>query len=803
MRSLRLATRQLTASPGITAVAVITLAAGIGLNTAMFSVLNTFLLRPLPIDEPERVFRLDRVSAQEPQGSHRGPNYLEIEGRTQDVAEVAAFIHWGHTIAEPGRPARYVECLRVSARFFDVFRIQPALGRAFRPDEDAEARNGVIILSDSFWRSRYSADPNVVGRIVRLDRQPVEIVGVLPASAEVRPLFGVIDVYRPLGLSDEERSFRSETLFQIVGRYRSGVSAAEAQARFEVVAGQLAADRPQENSGLALRATPIQSTVQDNAGTTIMVLLVGLSGFVLLIACANLANLLMVRAMTRSREFAMRAALGASTGQLVWPVVSESLLLAVAGGVSSWLLSMWITEWLARQLSGDGPPLVFPVDWRVLAFGNLGAVITALLVGVAPAWVVSRINANEVLKSGARGMTGGPSHSRFRTALIVTQVALTLVLLAGASAFGYGIRRLLTPDVGWSPAPLVAGRLLLAGHDDEGERLIFFRRRQERRAALPGVRPASIDVDLPLFGFLPGQRAYVVEARERPASGKESTAMTNLVSPEYFDTVGTRIVLGRGFLPTDRRDSHRVAVINEAMANALFPRGDAIGHRLGRVDKDPEWAEIVGIARDVRFVSLDTPPTAFQMYKPLAQEPWGFVMATVRAADGVSTAALVEPFRRAVAELDPNVAILNLMPVPALIAKDNRGLVIVNQLLTGFAALGLFLAALGLYGVIVRLVAQRAPEIGIRIALGATFGQVVSLIVAAGFRMMLFGVGVGLLGAVALTRAINSHLPGLASNNALTVSAAAALLTLVAVLACYVPARRAARVDALAAIRSE
>src|SRR4051812_41347112 len=803
MTTVRLAMRQLTASPAFTAVAVITLAAGIGLNTAMFSVLNTFLLRPLPIHEPERVFRLDRVSAQEPQGSHRGPNYLEIEGRTQDVAEVAAFIHWGHTIAEPGRPARYVECLRVSARFFDVFRIQPALGRAFRPDEDAEGRNGVIILSDSFWRSRYSADPNVVGRIVRLDRQPAEIVGVLPAGAELRPLFGVIDAYRPLGLSDEERSFRSETLFQIVGRYRPGVSAAEAQARFEVVAGQLAADRPQENSGLALRATPIQSTVQDNAGTTIMVLLVGLSGFVLLIACANLANLLMVRAMTRSREFAMRAALGASTGQLVWPVVSESLLLAVAGGVSSWLLSMWITEWLARQLSGDGPPLVFPVDWRVLAFGNLGAVITALLVGVAPAWVVSRINANEVLKSGARGMTGGPSHSRFRTALIVTQVALTLVLLAGASAFGYGIRRLLTPDVGWSPAPLVAGRLLLAGHDDEGERLIFFRRLQERLAALPGVRTASVDVDLPLFGFLPGQRAYVVEARERPASGKESTAMTNLVSPEYFDTVGTRIVLGRGFLPTDRRDSHRVAVINEAMANALFPRGDAIGHRLGRVDKDPGWAEIVGTARDVRFVSLDAPPPAFQMYKPLAQEPWGFVMATVRAADGVSTAALVEPFRRGVAELDPNVAILNLMPVRALIAKDNRGLVIVNQLLAGFAALGLFLAALGLYGVIARLVAQRAPEIGIRIALGATFGQVVSLIVAAGFRMMLFGVAVGLLGAVALTRVINSHLPGLASNNALTVSAAAALLTLVAVLACYVPARRAARVDALAAIRSE
>ncbi len=239
------------------------------------------------------------------------------------------------------------------------------------------------------------------------------------------------------------------------------------------------------------------------------------------------------------------------------------------------------------------------------------------------------------------------------------------------------------------------------------------------------------------------------------------------------------------------------------MANVLFPRGDAIGHRLGRVDKGPEWAEIIGIARDVRFVTLGAVPTAFQVYKPLAQEPWGFVMATVRAADGASAAALVEPFRRAVTDLDPDVAILNLMPVPALIAKDNRPLAIVNQLLAGFAALGLFLAALGLYGVIARLVTQRAPEIGIRIALGATFGQIVSLILGAGFRMMLFGMVVGLLGAVVLTRAINSALPNLASNTAVTLCAASALLMLVAAVACYVPARRAARVDPLAAIRSE
>jgi putative ABC transport system permease protein len=803
MTTIRFALRQLLRSPGFSAIAVITLALGIGLNAAMFSVLNTFLLRPLSFAEPDRLFRLHRFSVQTPEGSHRAPNYLEIERQSRQVADLAGYGFWGFTLTEPGHAAVMGNSLRVSANFLDVLRIQPAMGRTFRPEEDAVGRNRVIILSDVFWRSRYGADPSILGRVVKLDDEAVEVVGVLPPNEGMRMLFGV-DFLRPLALNEEERSFRSETLFQILGRYRPVVTPAAAQAHFDVVAGRLVADRPQENSALALRTAPLQSMRLDSTSRMITYLLLGLSGFVLLIACANLANLLIARAMERSREFAMRAALGASPAQLVRPLAAECLLLVALGAAASVPLSMWTTEWLGRQLAGDGPPLVFVHDWRVLGFAIAAAFVTALLVGVAPGWLISHVNVNDTLKSGARGSTVDPTHHRFRNALIVGQVALTLVLLAGAAAFARGINHLVAREAGWTPGPLVSGRIGLRGYDNQQDTYRFWRLLRDRLAALPGVERASVDIDLPLYGFMPGQRAYIVEGRERPTPGQEPTAMTNMVSPEYFDTVGTSILRGRGVLPTDTHDSPRVVVINDTMARTLFPRGNAIGHRLGRIDKDDaEWAEIVGIARDVRFLNIAASPTAFQVYKALSQETWAFATATVRAADGASPAGLVEPFRRAVAELAPDTPVLGLMPVSTAIRRSNQGLVTINRLLFAFAGLGLFVAGLGLYGVVMRLVAQRTMEIGIRVALGARFEHVMRLVLNDSARTTLIGVGLGLVGALALTRFLNSELPGLATGSALTISAAAALLLAVSTLACYLPARRAAKVDPLVAIRAE
>jgi putative ABC transport system permease protein len=803
MSSLRFAVRRLAASPGFTAIAVVTLALGIGLNTAMFSVLNMLLLRPLPFSEPDRLFRLDRTSAQQNDGSHRGPNYLDIERHSGEVAALAAYRNWGATVSEPGQAAEFRESLRVSSGFFDVLGIRPALGRTFRPDEDVLGRHQVILLSDAYWRSRFNADSNLVGRVVRLDGESTEIVGVLPATAAALPLFGPVDIFRPLALTEEERSFRSETFFQILGRYRAGVTPATAQAHFATVAARLAADRPAENAGLGLRTVALQSTTVSAENAAIVYLLLGLSGFVLLIACANLANLLIARAVERSREFAVRVALGASSARLIGPVASECLLIALAGGAAGIQLALWTTQWMGKQLSDEGAPVVFAVDGRVLAFAMTAAFATALFVGVAPAWLVSRLQVNNALKGGTRGSTADPSHHRFRNSLIVGQLALALVLLAGAAAFARGLNQLTARDSGWNPAPLLSGKVSLRGDGDQARTFRLFRQLRERLAALPGVESASVDLDLPLFGFAPGQRAYVVEGRERPNPGHEPTALTNGVSPEYFDTVGTPIIRGRGVLLSDTLESPRVVVINETMARTLFPRGDAIGHRLGRVDREPQWAEIVGVARDVQFVGITAPPTTFQVYMALSQETWDFVSATVRAANPATAASLVQPFRRAVAEFDPDIAVLNLKPVPAVIADVNRGPVLITQLLSGFAGLGLFLAALGIYGVITRLVAQRTPEIGVRMALGATLDQVLRLVLGAGLRMTLAGVTLGLLGAIALTRLLNTQLPELATNNVVTISAAAVVLALVSTAACYLPARRASQVDPLVAMRAE
>ena len=559
---------------------------------------------------------------------------------------------------------------------------------------------------------------------------------------------------------------------------------------------------------MGLRAVSLQSTRLDSESRDLTALLIGLSGFVLLIACANLANLLVARAMSRSREFAIRSALGASSSQMIRPLAAECLLLAAAGCGLALVLSDWTTTWMSRQFSGDGPLLTMPQDWRVLGFAAVAALVTSCLFGIGPAWFVSRVRVTDTLKSGARGATSDPSHPRFRNALLVGQFALALVLLAGAAAFTHGLRQLGGRETGWNPAPLVATKISIP----EGQcaaadcRLRFYQRLRERLLVLPGVENASVSVELPIWGF-PGPRAYVVEGQPVPQAGQEPIAATNSVSPEYFATIESPILAGRGILETDTADGPRVVLINETMARMLFPEGNAIGRRLRSVDgtggEEPEWAEIVGIVRDVRFLSLAAPPTAFQVYRPLTQEAWGFVSVTVRARDGASTAALLEPFRRVLMELDPDVPALDLMPVPTLIAQSYQGLATINQLLFAFAGLGLFLAAIGVYGVMARLVTQRTLEIGIRMALGASFGHVMRLVLGSSLRTTIIGAGLGLLCAGALTRLLNAQFPGLATNSAITVALAAVVLLAVSLIACYLPARRATKVDPLVAMRAE
>lgn len=802
MNDLRFAFRQLAKSPGFTAIALITLALGIGLNAAMFNIVNSFVLQPLRFPDPANLFRLERVNAQLQPGGHRTAHFVAIARESQDFAQIACSRPWSFTLSEQNRPAEVLASLRASAGYFSVLGLKMELGREFLPSEDVSGRDQVVILSHAYWLSHFAGDRGILGKTARIDGQPNEIIGVAPALANDPRTLSLAEIYRPLALTTEELAGREDHAFDIIGRYRPGVTAAQAATRFAAIAAGLAESDPKEYQGRTLRAVSLAPQLQ-GGGRQIVFMLIGLSGFVLLIACANLANLLLARAIARAREFAIRGALGASRAQLIRPLIAECGLLAFAGGGLGLLVSKWTNDWMAEQFRASGSQLDFALDWRLLLFAFLASLATALLFGAAPAWVTSRVHVNDALKSGTRGSTGDRSQNRFRQTLIVGQFALALVLLSGAVLFVRGLDQFLRRDAGWKPAPLLRGILSmpLSRYPDTEHMERFYEKVQERVSTLPGVAAVTISHEVPAFYF-PSGRGFIVQGQPPPAPGSEPGSPINGVTPGYFTTVGTRLTHGRDFSLADRSDSPHVIIINETMARALFPGKDAVGQHLAYFDEQPlVWMEVVGVAEDVRFLNLGNTAASFQAYVPQSQATWSYVALLVRASVPPST--LVESIRRAVGELDPDMAVKELTTVPNYIQRNMQQIESINRLLSGFGLLGLFLAALGIYGVIARIVAQRTNEIGIRMALGAQVGQIARLILGAGMRMVLIGTALGLLGAVGLARFLASAMPGLSSSSVVAVGSATAVLITTALLACWLPAHRATKVDPMVALRAE
>ena len=802
MNDLRFAFRQLAKTPGFTVIALITLALGIGLNAAMFNIVNSIVLQPLRFPDPDNLFRLERVNAQLQPGGHRTAHFVAIARESQDFAQVACSRPWSFTLSEKNRPAEVLAALRASADYFSVLGLRMEMGRDFLPTEDVPGRDQVIILSHAFWLSHFSGDPKIVGKTVRIDGQPNEIIGVAPALANDPRTLSTAEIYRPLALTAEELKGREDHAFDIIGRYRPGITAAQAATRFSAIAASLAESDPKEYQGQNLREVSLVPVLQ-GTGQQIVFMLIGLSGFVLLNACANLANLLLARAIARAREFAIRGALGASRAQLIRPLIAECGLLAGAGGGLGVLVSIWTNDWMAKQFRASGAEINFPLDWRLLLFAFGASLLTGLLFGVVPAWVTSRVHVNDALKSGTRGSTGDRSQNRFRQVLIAGQFALALVLLSGAVLFVRGLDQFLRRDAGWNPAPLLRGILSRPSsrYPDTEHMERFYERVQERVSALPGVAAVTISHEVPAFYF-PSGRRFVVQGQTPPAPGNEPGAPINGVTPGYFNTVGTRLIHGRDFTLADRSDSPRVIIINETMARTLFPGKDAVGQHLANFDEQPlVWMEVVGVAQDVRFLNFGNNSSPFQAYIPQSQAVWSYVILIVRASAPPST--LIESIRRAVGELDPDMAVKELTTVPDYIQRNMQQMSAINHLIVGFAFLGLFLAALGIYGVIARIVAQRTNEIGIRMALGAQVGQIARLILGAGMRMVFIGTALGLLGAVGLARFLGSAMPGLSSNSVVAIAGATAVLIAVALLACWLPARRATKVDPMVALRAE
>lgn len=795
MTDLRLAFRQLLKNPGFTAVAVFTLALGIGVNTSMFSGVHALLMPELPYPDADRLVRVFRTSPHSQRWPHSPATFVDQSREKLVFSHVAATTSRSFNLSETGHSAERLRAVLVTGDLIPMLGIQPQLGRGFLPDEDQPGRNAVVLLNHAFWLRRFNADPDVVGRILRLDSEPVTVVGVMPPEFADRETWGRADLIRPMGLSDAERAMRGNHYLDVFARLRPDVTLTQANAALANLAAYLREEHPETNADTGFRADYLLKGRMDPRGQMMLWLILGLAGFVLLIACANLANLQFARTAMRSRELAIRGSLGAPRGRLLRQLLTESLLLAALGGLFGLLLADWTNRWLGHQLTEDGRSLVqLELNFPVLGFALLASTVSGLAFGLVPAWVASRLDFSTFLKQGTRDGGTGTAGQRVRHGLIVSQVALAFMLLAGAGLVVNGVSRFSTADPGWRIDGLHAGHLNLPAstYPDNHARLLFINRLQEKLATLHGVERAALANALPISGF----RSHVglsVESSDTPMTS--SLGSLAIVSPGYFSTLGIRLLEGREFTATDSAERPGVAIINEAFARACWPEGSAVGKRIGQPGA---WQEIIGVVANVRSATdAGEPTTRFQYYRPLAQEPSSTLTIAVR---GNVTA---EALRRAVAELDSDLALSEAGSVRATVGRFFDQVAIAGWLLSAFAGLGLVLAAIGTYGVVASYVGQRTMEIGVRMALGAQIRDVLWLVLSRGLRLAAVGVLLGLIGSAGLGRVLLSLTPGLKANQPFVLLVAGVLLVAVATLACYLPARRAAKVDPMVALRSE
>jgi putative ABC transport system permease protein len=802
---LRLGVRSLAKSPGFTLVAILTLGLGIGANTSMFSVLNGILFKPLPYAQVDQLERIYRATAQNPEGNLSAADFLALRKAQADYGAVFAFLPASASLSEPRQPAELAYSARATTDLFSRLGVNPQLGRDFLPGEDLPGRDRVVILSQRTWRSRYGRQPDIIGRSIRIDGEPHEVVGVLPESFNDWRYLGGIDFFRPLALTPEQAADRKTANLRVIGRRDARLTPAESAGFIASFGARLAREFPEANANSTWRTVALQRDAAGSSGLIVLPMLLSLSGAVMLIACSNLANLLLARTMARAREFAVRAALGASRLQLLRPLLAEALLLSLAGGGVALLVAGWFRDWAAVRSTGDnGEQVVFVLDWNVLGWAFAASLVTAAVFSVAPALFALRLNLNETLKSGGRGLVGGRGHQRFRQALIVGQFALAMSLLAGAALFIQGLAEAQNRRAGWESERIVTGTVLLpAGKYAGDDRLVAFHRRMlEQLGALPGVESASLSAATPFFDWA-DVRKIVVEGQPPPPPGLEPAAMFNAVSPQYFATFGTRVIAGRAFNERDNASSTRVYLLSQTTARTLFGDSDPIGRRLAPAGPGlPAWGEVVGIVGDIQSADPEPSGVTLRIYQALAQEPAREVAIAVRAA-GVAPATLVESVRTTMTELDGDLPIRRLATADASIARTFYQLRFLRDMLTSFGVLGLGLASLGIYGVIARTMAQRTDEFAIRIALGASARQITGLVLGTGIRQALLGSALGLVGAFAVTSAIASAFRGIHANSPLILAATTLTLIAVALVACWLPARRAGRVDAMKTLRAE
>jgi putative ABC transport system permease protein len=796
-QDLRYGARLLVRQPAVTLIAVLTLAIGIGANTALFSAVDAVLLRPLPYPDPDRLVLVwEKRPAEGVMDNVVSPaDYLDWARLNTVFSAIAAQIQTTVDLTGHGEPVRLFVGA-VSPAFFDVLGIRPALGRTFRPEEAIEGQHHVVILSDGTWRRRFGADPAIVGRTIELNGVSWDVVGVLPAAFEFPDKS--IEAWMPLAIEGGQEQPRASHFLTVFARLKPGRTLAEARSEMDTIGQRLENEFANTNRGHGAFVMPMRDHFVQPVRSGLLMLL-GAVAFVLLIACVNIANLLLARAASRTREMAVRAAVGASRIRLLGQSLTESTMLALIGGAAGLVVARWSIGLLPLLVDADAPVIGLDrlqLDTRVLVFALVLSVVTGLGFGVIPAWQMSRQDVNGALKESSRSAAG--TRRRLRSGLVVAEIALASCLLVGAGLTLRSFRTLLTSDAGIETDHVLSATIALPAsrYPDTAQRIAAFRTIEQRLAAIPGVRSAAATTHLPLSGA-DSRRGISVEGRE-PTPDSPTRAHIRAVLPGYFRTMGITVIAGRSIAEQDDARAPNVVMVNETMARRYWPAASPLGRRV-RLVGDDVWRQVVGIVQDVHHWGLDRPVNP-ELYFPAPQYSFGGAMSFVIQSPE-DPATLVPSIRTAVRAVDPNLPVSSIRTMDDVAAESLMARRIALILLAVFAALALALAAAGIYGVMSHLVALRAPEIGVRMSLGADASAILTLIVREGLLQALAGLAIGMTAGVLLMYSVRAWLYSVSAFDPLTLAAVAAVLLATAVVACTAPARRAMRVDPVVALR--
>jgi len=804
-QDLRFAVRMLCKSPGFTAVAVLTLALGIGANTAIFSLVNGVLLRPLPYRDSDRltiVWEKGRDGSPENVGY---ATYLDWKAQSKSFEQLAIYSSW-QPVLQVGEPEQ-LSGLRVTSNYFRTLGVHPEIGRDFLPEEDAPNTNKVVMLSHSLWQRKFNSDPNIAGKLVTMNATQYIVAGVLPASYQSLmtqdPRGGSVEIWRVLGY-DVSQPWACRTCHHLVaiGRLRGGIAITQATAEMDVVSAALSKAYPKEYDDTGVVLTPIREQLLGAASTPLYILL-GAVSFVLLVACANLANLLLARATNRQREIAVRTTLGATRSRIIRQLLAENCLLSLLGAAAGLIPACWTPKVLAVVGTGDLPRLdQVHLDGRVLLFTIGVALLTGIATSLAPTYRLSRTAVHDSLKEGSRG-SGSVASRRLRGMLVVCEVALSLTLLIGAGLLLRSLSRLLLVSPGFDPANVLSLQTSVLGqrfNDNEVVRQ-YFAEAVKRLSALPGVRSAAAASQIPLAGNI-DKYGFHVEGKIHANPEEDPSAERYCVTPGFLETMHIPLLRGRDISAADTAAAAQVLLIGETTARRMWPGENPIGKRVKVGDVDKPWWTVVGIVGDVRHIGLDSLPD-MQMYIPHQQWPFPdgqmtFVILTAGIPAAISPAA-----QQAIHSIDPTQPISRITPLENYVGLSVQGRRFALILIGAFAAIALVLSVVGIYGVTSYSVAQRTREIGVRVALGAQRGVLFRLLLRQGMFPVVCGVIAGVLASLGVTRFLASMLFEVQPTDPLTFGGVVLLLVAVSVAACFIPARHAMRVDPIVALRHE